>query len=232
MAPRYRVSLPPSAELTLDVARTDAGGGKWSGLMDMSWKQGEGAYRMRVDASIGLLFARVNLLSLTSEGAIDANGIAPRLSTEKRRGRAQTATHFDAAGKRITFSASERSYELVAGAQDKATVPLQLAGIARADSAQLAAGVAMLVGEDKDASVFNFIVVGQETIDTPLGKLATWHLSRPPLAGAYNSRLDVWLAPAHHWYPVRIRNTEANGAVTTQTIRKIVLTDTGIPHAK
>ncbi|MDB5790159.1 MAG: hypothetical protein JWQ80_183, partial [Massilia sp.] len=131
------------------------------------------------------------------------------------------------ASKRITFSASEGSFELLPGAQDKATVPLQLAGIGRADSRQLAAGIDILVGEDKDATVFNFVLVGEETIDTGIGRLATWHLARPPRPGAYNARLDVWLAPAANWFPVRIRNTEANGAVTTQTIRKIVITEAG-----
>ncbi len=228
VAPRYKVSLPPSAQLTMDVVRTDAGGAEWSGMMDMAWRHGNGAYTMKVEASISMLVARVNLLTLTSEGAIDDSGsIAPRTATEKRRGKAQTATHFNAQDQRITFSASERSVALLAGTQDKATVPLQLAGIARADSAQLAAGVDMLVGEERDANVFSFIVVGQEEIDTGMGRMATWRLARPPRVGAYNSRLDVWLAPAHNWYPVRIRNTEANGAVTTQTIRKIVITDAG-----
>lgn len=45
--------------------------------------------------------------------------------------------------------------------------------------------------------------------------------------GSYRSRLDVWLAPAKGWYPVQIRNTEANGAVTTQTVNNINLIDTG-----
>lgn len=227
-AGRYMVSLPPSAELTMDVARTDASGSNWSGRMDLSWKQAAGAYTMKVEASISMLVTRVILATLTSEGSIDPNGgIVPRTATESRRGKAKTATHFDSEAKRITFSASEASAELRPGAQDKATVPLQLAGIGRADSAQLAAGIEMLVGEDKDATTFSFVLVGEEVIDTPMGKMATWHVSRPPRPGSYNSRLDVWLAPAHNWYPVRIRNTEGNGAVTTQTIRKIVITDVG-----
>lgn len=221
----HKVALPPSADLTMDVNRVDADGTKWSGLMTMSWKRSGNRYALRSEATISMLITRVSLALLTSEGVIDDSGIAPRLATEKRRGKAQTATHFKADEKLITFSASERSYPLLPGAQDKATFPIQLAGIARADSAQLSAGVDMLVGDDKDATTFNFAVVGREQIDTGMGTLDTWHLSRPPRPGSYNSRLDVWLAPAHNWYPVQLRNTEAKGAVTTQTIRKIVLTD-------
>ncbi len=224
-APSYKVSLPPSAELTLDVTRVDANGTTWSGLMAMSWKRSGQAYAMRVEASISMVFTRVNLLSLTSEGSIDSHGIVPRMATEKRRGKAQTATHFKEDEGLITFSAVESRFPLLPGVQDKATVPFQLAGIARADSSQLSGGVEIQVGEERSAPMFNFVVVGQEDIDTAIGKLATWHLSRPPRPGSYNSRLDIWLAPAHNWYPVQLRNTEANGAVTTQTISKIVLTD-------
>jgi hypothetical protein len=111
--------------------------------------------------------------------------------------------------------------------QDKASVPLQLAAIARGDPQQLSGNIEILVGEDRDASVFSFTVLGQEQIDTAMGRIATWHLTRPPKPGSYNSRLDLWLAPDHGWYPVQIRNLEASGAVTTQTVNKIVVKNPG-----
>ncbi|ATQ74039.1 hypothetical protein CR152_05515 [Massilia violaceinigra] len=225
--PALKVSLPPSAELNFDVARTDRDGGTWSGLSTISWKQAGGAYKLSMEASVSVLVARVNLVLLTSEGTVGADGIVPRTATEKRRGKTQTATHFGGADGKITFSASERSYPMVAGAQDKASFLLQLAAIGRADSAQLASGVELFVGEEKDANPFGFVLVGKEEIDTRMGRMATWHVARPPRPGAYNSRLDIWLAPAHNWYPVQIRNTESNGSVTTQTIRKILITDSG-----
>ena len=220
-APRYKVSLPPSAELTLDVERTDAKGASWSGQAVMDWRREGGAYRMSVVASVSMLVT-INLVELTSAGTLGPDGIEPRTMHEKRRNRAQTATHFNQEQGRITFSASQASHPLAPGAQDKATFPMQLAGIGRADAAQFGSGIELLVGEEKDASLFRFVVLGQEEIDTAMGRLATWRLMRPPLPGSYSSRLDVWLAPGHNWYPVQLRSTEANGAITTQTIRKIV----------
>lgn len=220
----YRVDLPPSADMTLDVDRVDADGTHWSGEAALGWRLQPGAYRVKLEVGIRLLFARVNLLELTSEGATGESGFAPALMTEKRRGRALTATHFNRQDGTITFSASQNKYPLAAGAQDKASVPLQLAAIARADPAQLDGSIDLQVGEDRDATVFHFVLVGQEDIDTRLGKLHAWHLSRPPKPGSYNSRLDIWLAPERGWYPVRIRNTEASGAVTTQTANNIVMT--------
>lgn len=222
--PGFRVDLPPSSEMAMDVDRVDADGTHWTGEADFIWKMSGDSYRMQFNVGIRLLFAHVKLLELTSEGKVGDKGFAPVLMTEKRRGRSMTATHFNRPDGTITFSASQNKYALVAGAQDKASVPLQLAAIARADPSQMKGGIDILVAEDRDASVFHFDLVGEEDIDTRLGKLHAWHLSRPPKPGSYNSRLDIWLAPERGWYPVRIRNTEASGAVTTQTANKILMT--------
>ena len=226
-ARRYVIDMPPPAKITLDVARTDADGTTWSGEALLAWQSNADSYRIQVEAGIRVVFARVNLVVLKSEGAVAATGFAPITMTEKRRGRAMTATHFDWGKSRISFSASQANYELPAGAQDKASIPLQLAAIARGDPKQLTGAIDIFVGEDRDAVIYRFTVVGQEAIDTKLGTLQTWHLTRPPQPGSYKSRLDIWLAPAHGWYPVRIRNTEPNGAVTTQTVNNIVLDHSG-----
>ena len=219
----YKVDMPPSADIKLDVARTDANGTKWSGDALLSWRVTPSSYRVQVEAGISVLFAHVNLLTLTSEGTVGDEGFVPTLMTEKRRGRAMTATHFNRQDGTLTFSASAAKYPLVPGAQDKASVPLQLTAIARADPKQLSGNIDILVGEDRDASVFTFMVAGQEQIDTRLGRIATWHLVRPPKPGSYNSRLELWLAPGYGWYPVQIRNVEASGAVTTQTVNNIAI---------
>lgn len=229
---QYKASVPPSSELALELERIDAKGTLWHGVAEMSWQVSGASYAMKFDAGISMFVTRVNLLSLASEGSIGEGGFMPRVATEKRRGRSQTATHFNSEQASITFSASQATAPLAAGAQDKATLPLQLAAIARADPAQFEGGLEITVGEDRGASVYTFVVAGQEEIETKLGKLQTWRLSRPPKPGSYNSRLDVWLAPARGWYPVRIRNTEANGAVTTQTVTNIVVTDSGTAHAQ
>jgi hypothetical protein len=224
---RYKVDMPPPASITLDVARTDKDGTEWSGEALLAWQLNDDTYKIQVEAGIRVVFTRVNLVVLHSEGAVAASGFAPIKMTEKRRGRSLTATHFNWGQNKVTFSASQAAYPLVPGAQDKASVPLQLSAIARGDVKQLSGDIDIFVGEDRDAAVYRFNVVGQEEIDTGLGKLQTWHLTRPPQPGSYKSTLDIWLAPQHGWYPVRIRNTEANGAVTTQTVNNIVLNHSG-----
>jgi len=222
---RYKVNLPPSASFDMTVDRVDADGTKWTGSATMTWHTDGSRYNASVEAGVSVLITRINLLVLRSEGEIDDYGIAPVTVTEKRARRAETATHFNRAEGTITFSASERSYPLLVGAQDKATVPFQLGGIGRADVNQFGSDIDIQVGEEKEATVFRFQLIGEEEIDTRQGKVVTWHLSRPPKPGSYSSRLDIWLAPGLNWYPIQIRNTEASGALTTQTVSNIKMTD-------
>lgn len=221
---RYKVNLPPSATFEMTVDRVDADGTKWTGAATMTWHTDGSRYQASVEAGVSLLITRINLLVLRSEGMIDDYGIAPVTATEKRTRRAETATHFNRDAGTITFSASERSFPLLVGAQDKATVPFQLGGIGRADVNQFGSDIDIQVGEEKEATMFRFQLIGEEEIETKTGKIVTWHLSRPPKPGSYSSKLDIWLAPGLNWYPVQIRNTEASGALTTQTVSNINMT--------
>ena len=220
--PSYRADLPPSAQLVFDVVRTGADDAADAGQAVIDWRHAAGQYRVAMTSDV----AGSTLMALDSEGETGPEGIVPRKMSAQRRGKAATATHLDARRKRITFSASEDSVVMAAGAQDRATLPMQLAGVARAGG-QLGSHVELMVAEEKGASVLRFAVVGQEDIDTRMGRLSTWRLAYLPAPGTYRTRLDVWLAPGHEWYPVQLRSTEANGAVTTQTITRIVANDVG-----
>jgi hypothetical protein len=226
-AGRYRADVPPAAQLTYVLVRTGAAGPAETGEAALDWTRAgtAGTYRLHYVSGIASP-VREQLAELASEGIIGVAGIIPRTMTQQRRGRSRTATHFAERGN-ISFSASGQVVPMQAGAQDLATWPLQLSAIARAGIGQLATGVVMLVGEERGASMYRVEVLGQEDLVTGVGALATWRLARVPAAGSYNARLDIWLAPGHEWFPVQLRSTEANGTVTTQTIRKIVVTDAG-----
>lgn len=196
-----------------------------SGEAVLDWRHDGNAYRLRHVAAITAPAPEL-LVEMGSTGRIGKAGIIPRTLTQQRRQRARTATHFDERAN-ITFSASQRAVPMQAGAQDKASWPMQLAAIARAGKGQLGAGVALQVGDERDAGTYRFVVLGQEAIDTGMGTLATWRLARLAQPGTYNARLDIWLAPEQQWYPVQLRSTEVNGTVTTQTIREIVATEVG-----
>ena len=121
---QYTASVPPSSILTLDLDRIDAKGTHWQGVAEMAWQVNGASYTMTVEAGINMVVTKFNLLSMASQGSIGERGFAPRLATEKRRGRPQTATHFNSDQGSITFSASQANAPLAAGAQDKTTLLL------------------------------------------------------------------------------------------------------------
>ena len=216
---------PPSARYELGVVRTEPNvANPYYGSGEIVWEHDDKNYKMSLEVGVDLLFAKIHLYSMQSVGTIGNSGILPITMTESRRGRSATATHFNYDSNTITFSASTNSVPMLEGAQDRATVLMQLASIGNADPTQFQSGkeITLQVAEDKEANPFLFIIQNEEVVETKLGRLATWHIVRPPRPGTYSSQLDIWVAPELNWLPVQIRNTEANGAITTQTIRKII----------
>ena len=223
-APRLsttHIIAPPSVTMQMRIVRETPGQNPMYGVGEVRWQHDSQHYRLELNAGLDLLLTSVTLYQSVSEGQITQAALQPRILSEKRRGRSETATHFDRSGATVTFSSSNKTLALHSGAQDRASVLLQLAALGKADPGWFQAGrrFRIQVAEDRDAMDFVFEVVEETTLKTSAGTYRCWHLRRPPLAGKYNSALDIWLAPDLHWLPVQIRNTESNGAVTTQTLR-------------
>jgi hypothetical protein len=223
----FSLRIPESVEMQLEVVQTKVNGNSTSGVGSINWNTKDEKYKISIEAGLNLLVTTLNLYTLTSEGVIDTYGITPTISTEKRRGRPETAIHFNHLDKTILFSSTNKIVELENGVQDMASVLFQLSAIAYANPAQLLIGreIMIQVADGRDAAQFTFQVLGEEEIDSKLnpstGKIMAVHLSRPPKPGSYNSQLDIWFSPSHAWYPIQIKNTESNGTVTSQTVIKL-----------
>lgn len=208
-AKTYKVSPPPSATLSYEV-RYATRGSITRGSSIIDWRTDGATYAIRGEVSkFGF-----TLSSFRSEGGMDAAGVAPVLYAEKNARRAETNTHFQRGAKQvISFSASTVSFPLLPGAEDRASVVWQLAAIARGEPGVLAPGAAfdILVAGVRDAEHWLIEVVGEETVTLENGDARTWHLVRAPRAGTHDKRIDIWLAPAQHWYPVKLRYTEVSG---------------------
>lgn len=205
----YKINLPPSALLKYDVQKTSQEGQPMYGHGSIGW-QTDGTH-YSVDGEAGVLFFTV--LNFKSEGTIDSSGIAPETYSEKRFRRAETATHFHRERNTISFSSSTKSYPRKGGEQDRASVIWQLAGIGRGDREKFSPGaqIDLTVAGTRDADTWSMVVVGQEEIRVAGETIQAWHVTRLPRAGSHDQKLDIWLAPQHNWYPVRLRYTENNG---------------------
>ena len=237
--PLYSVSPPPPVQLRYSVQATRKGS-PVSGSARIDWQHDGKQYQLRGETSF-LIFT---LLSFDSVGQFDDAGLAPTQYSEKRVGRSATNTHFNrpkpdlpahpSNGDTISFSASSASFPRHAGAQDRASILWQLAGIARAAPQQVIAGAqfSIFVAGVRDAEVWKIAVLGLETLQMDGQSYQAWHFQRVPRAGSYEQKLDIWLAPEQHWYPVRLVYTEVNGDILELSITRIgnAPTSSSPPH--
>lgn len=218
-AVRYEFDLPPSADLKYDVQKISSDSAPMYGSGNISWQTDGSKYQVKGD--FGVLF--ITTLRFQSNGNIDDTGIAPEIYSEKRFRKAETNTHFHRERNTISFSTSTLSYPLAGGEQDRASIVWQLASIGRGDSKKFVAGssIDLFVAGTRNAETWQILMVGQEDITIDGISTRAWHVARAPRLGSHEQKLDIWLAPDQHWYPVRIRYTETNGDYLDMTMTRL-----------
>ncbi len=220
VAVKRPVDIPPSADLSYSIKARQKGF-SISGDAMLSWRASAGKYSLRADTRA--MFVG-NILENRSEGLIDAFGVAPTQFYEKRIRRDPYTTTFDRAGKTISFTESKEVYPLKGGEQDRSSVSWQLAAVARAAPDKFVPGSewTFFVAGRRDAEQWTFKVVRHDSVRTGLGAVDAVHLVRLPPPDSKDQKLDIWLAPAYEWYPVRVRFTDSDDEFVEQTLEKIV----------
>jgi hypothetical protein len=218
MPSRYRVRMPDPVRLSYAISHQAPGAAPASapasaGDATLDWRSDGEHYTLSVDGVLG---------RLSSEGGSSDAGIAPRIGKEERGG-ATLATEFDADGRRILFRVSGASVPDAVGAQDRASVLMQLAGIGLAEPDQIRGQVQnelrIVVAGTDGAEIARYQVMGQEQVPTALGGIEAWRLAQVAPAG--QDRLELWLAPDRGWLPVQIRLIHPDGSAATQTLTRI-----------
>jgi len=216
--PTYATRLPPPATLHYAVQRSGVNlGPTREGLQaQLIWRPEAAAYTL----SLGM-----GAVGSASVGALDLHGIAPERHVETRRSREVRAANFQRqvgpdgeGGGRITFSGPRVEYPLLPGVQDRLSWMLQLAGVLAADPALGQPGRKVrlqVVGVRGEAALWVFRVIALQTLALPAGEVVSAvHLQREA-ERPYDTAVDVWLDPARHHLPVRLRlQNRADGPVT------------------
>ena len=212
--------LPPSADLAYKISAQKKGIALGGDAL-LSWRQGEGSYSVS-NVSRAQLLGKI--LENRSEGKIDNYGLAPTQFVEKRFRKEQTTASFDRAARQLGFSGDSQTYPLVGGEQDRGSVQWQLAAVARAAPEKMTAGSEwkFFVAGRRDAEAWTFKVQRREAIKTGMGTVQAVHLVKVPDAGSKEQNVDLWLAPALEWYPVKLRFSDDSGEYVEQTLEKIV----------
>ncbi len=210
---------PPSAQLDYTILANQRGL-PLHGTAVLHWNSSKDHYSISTETRAMLLG---KILEAKSEGAIDASGLAPYTSTEKRFRKNPTTATFNRETRTITFSASDASYAIKGGEQDRNSVIWQLATMARSAPKKFKQGatIPMVVAGQKDVDPWAFKVGKPETIKTTLGSIKTVKISKLIKDGGKEQKIDIWFAPAMEWYPVRLRFTEPEGDFIEQTVAKV-----------
>lgn len=214
------VDVPPSADLSYRIQARQKGI-SLGGEAQVAWRSG-GAKFSASNVSTAQILGKI--LENRSEGVIDEFGLAPSRFHETRFRKEPTEANFDRAAKVISFENDKASYPILGGEQDRGSAQWQLAAVARAAPEKMVPGSEwkfFVVGR-RDAELWTFKVIKRETIKTGMGNLVAVHLSKAPPPDQKGQRLDLWLAPSHEWYPVKLRFSDDDGEFVEQTIEKIV----------
>ena len=209
--PVYRTRLPPPATLRYEVRR-----GLLRGTGEIRWRPAGDAYRLVLEARI----AGLTLLTQTSEGAIDATGLAPVRLVDQRARRSAQAANFSRDSGKVTFSGPTVERPLLAGTQDRLSWMIQLAGIVAAEPELLADGrqIAMVVvGARGEAEVWVLRYAGREIVDTVRATVHARQVrSRRPL-GLRHQLPRSGSIPARDYLPVHATLRNSAGGVGVRT---------------
>ncbi len=203
--PTYAARPPPAVQLQYELRR-----GAITARGELNWRPAGDRYELQLDGhALG-----INILGWTSSGGFDAAGLAPQRFLDRRTGRSARAANFQRDKGLITYSSGGAEHPLLAGAQDRLSWMLQLAAIVEADPARYGSGkkVSMQVsGARGDADVWTFVIAGHEAVDLVGQRLPrALRASREPRK-PFDTAVDVWLDPARHHLPVRLRLRSGDG---------------------
>jgi len=179
----------------------------------LTWRIEGERYEAQMTVKAFLLGSRVH----TSVGHITPHGLAPERFGD--RSRSEKAAHFDYEAKRIRYSRNSPDAVLQPGTQDQLSVSLQLSMLIHAQPSAYAEGqeLNLPVSNASYIEVWKFKIGPLTELELPAGTLTTRLLTRSPRR-EFDKTLQVWLAPALGYLPVRLRITEHNGDFVDQLL--------------
>lgn len=152
-----------------------------------------------------------------SEGEITDAGLKPSRYEEVRGFRERSlAAQFDWQNRKLTLRNGESSeqIELPHGTLDRLCFPYGFAFLPKPP-----ARWKVHIADGRHLTVYEFTLVGEKTIDTPLGPLAALHYSK--VREADDTPFDIWLGIKQHHLPIRITYNDKEGRTFEQIIARI-----------
>ena len=176
--------------------------GDFFGHARVQWQRSAQRYQAQIQITVGLLLD----MRMTSQGRITATRLWPEAYEEDRRNKKRSARFGDQLVTLDNGNALNRPSHL----QDTASQFVQLAQdfALKRLPLQVGAVIPVTLGRPGGIDEWLYDVVALETVATPLGDLAAYHLKPRPLPNPRGTvSAEIWFAPALQHLPVRIRLT-------------------------
>jgi hypothetical protein len=172
----------------------------------LRWRHDGNEYEANLELSGPLFPSRTQ----QSTGRVTAEGLAPLRFSDKAR--SEEAAHFEREDGKVSFSSNRPDAPLMAGAQDRLSVLMQLGAMIAAKPKNFGPGATISVqtASTREAEVWQFTVETEEALRLPGGALAALKLTRNPRK-EFDQKVELWLAPSMDYVPVRLRLTQPNG---------------------
>ncbi len=234
-SPAQALAPPPNALLTLEVRTT-------LGSLDgeLEWVAHNGRYHLRLETLLREDSLPALKLVRRSQGGFDHHGLAPSRFTARQGKRAEVATNFlrrpdelgDADAPLVSFSRVADRIPLPAGVQDELSVLMQLGFLLRANPELLQQGgntFEVPVAGTRALETYYFTLLGKVEVRSDLGTLAAWHVRSRPFPDRYSTTIEVWLAPAHNFLPIKARFDFGNASIEMLTQKISVPATADVP---
>ncbi len=201
--------------LSLRYAVQSGEGGFTLGQAVYSWLLRDGRYSLvSVTEAKGIasLFIGGKIVQ-TSEGRVTPSGLQPEQFWMAKGERRQPPVQFDWAQKRLVLPGG--SLDLPALAQDLLSFPFHISMTVREGEGE---EWLLPITNGKKLREYGFRVLGHETLPLGEAQIETLHLQGGRTG---EGSMDVWLAPARHWLPVRIRTLDQKGKMMVLNLEAI-----------
>jgi len=182
--------------------------GEVNGNAQVEWiRQGE-RYQINLDVAVGPSFAPLISRRMTSDGELTPQGLRPLRYDEDTkilfRERRRVSVLFQGAD---VVLANGKRESAEPGVQDTASQFVQLTWLFLTQREQFEPGrvVEMPLALPRKLYRWRYEVIGDETLQTPMGPIQSWHLRPQREAGGGDLTAEVWIAPRLQYLPVRLR---------------------------
>jgi outer membrane biosynthesis protein TonB len=182
-------------------------GNSTKGEAKLTWQQDAEKYALELSVS-----SFIEILNYKSAGTMSPQGLMPLDFYDKTGFKSTVAAHFVYPENKITFSTTPAETALLAGAQDRNSILIQIAGMLAASPSRYPPGTtfSIQIVSAREAEPWLFVVNEPETLNLESDSQIALRITRNPRR-EFDRKIELWFAPAMNYIPVRYRQTESNG---------------------